>query len=373
MQLCSSRQTLHLNDGCGVVKAKFAPAKLAYYILTIHIYVYIYILDHILDKSPKRQNHEKISEHVGTMPAPLLMRLMISDTILTENVIHSKVRSHSLANPFSSRPFFFSLSLLLRNFRLLSLFLVLLLLSLPLSNYLLTPFLQKFGLSFQHLSPSRNKFSKCSQLSCHTGHGRKLLQLQLLSEILWPMFVIILHAHPVPLPIFQEASRILFSQMAWPMFVLVFQCHLPPLPAFQSGSRIPFSQTWRPMPVLVMPCHVLLLPVLQAGAVQWRLCFMACADLLQNGCAVNTCYLPCLSDCTLKSFPGVFQMDRTVPPIQTTSYANLIGILAKWLQDAVHFSKDFRGVSAGQIQWKNQHVERLQSKAWGLQGSVHAL
>ena len=67
---------------------------------------------------------------------------------LTQNFIHSQVRSHSLANPFSSRSFFLSLSLLLQNFHLLSLFLVLLLLSLPLSNYLLTLFLHKFLLRF---------------------------------------------------------------------------------------------------------------------------------------------------------------------------------------------------------------------------------
>ncbi len=121
-----------------------------------------YYINYIYIYKPETTEPWKI---VGTMPAPLLMLLMISDTILTENVIHSEVRSKSLANKFSSRSFFFSLSLLLQDFHSSSLILVLIVRSLPLSKYPSALFVHQFGLSFQHVSPSRNQFSKCSQLS----------------------------------------------------------------------------------------------------------------------------------------------------------------------------------------------------------------
>ena len=90
-------------------------------------------------------------------------------------------------------------------------------------------------------------------MSCDTRLRRKLAQLQLLSEFLWPMFVLVLHSH------------------------------LPPLPTLQVAALIPFSQT---ISVLVFPCHVLLLPSLQACNAKHGLSIINRTNPLQKSCAV---------------------------------------------------------------------------------------
>ena len=369
----------------------------------------MYVITQVL---PKHFNSVKYKVWKGFPTKNVIILVVtgiLNGTFLTKNVIHSQVRSHSLANPFSSRSFFCSHAFLLQDFRSLSLFLVLLLLSLPLPKYLLTLLVHHFSLSFQHASPPCNQFSKCSQLSWQTGLTKLQLLSQFLgtmfilvftghlpslptfqaasgipfSQLLGTMFVLVLHCHLLSLPMFQAASRIPFSQLLGTMFVLVLHCHLPSLPTFQAASRIPFSQLLGTMFVLVLPCHlpslptfqvfncnlpvfvvfvlfchVLALPPLQACTAKKGLGFIKRTDLAQNSLAVSPCHFPYFSGSKLKLFPGIFEMDWAAKCVHTFR-PNAFGILAKRRQHTAHLSKDFQAANNGRYQGRSNETTSM--------------
>ena len=237
----------------------------------------------------------------------------------SKNVIHRELRSHlllslSLLNRSSVR---FRFCFKASSRRSSSLFFCRARLSRRTRLWSTSAFVASFFRMHPHLRISFWEKTSASTIDGHT-------QLWLQAHFPWPMFVPILHGHPLPLPRLHQASGIPFSQPSRSMSVLIVQCHLPPLPTSQVVGDIPFS------PFLVLHGHVLLLPALQASSPEWSSGLVKWSDLLQNLHTVKLGQCPCLSNCTLKSLPGIFKMDGTVPPVHTSS-SHAFGIYSKWL------------------------------------------